>query len=424
LKFFTGIFLVTGLFFLLSCKEEPHELTANIYDSNIQGVVKDTTLYAIQDTFYYQTSKVNTQFANRLGFGSYAGIEVRPILRFTNFETLPNRLTVDSAWIKLFTTGSLSDGNPTPIFSRLYPVLNLWRTNLDSVWSNYLDNIDQTILIGELEIAPEDTNQYLFELTSDGINLVNTWTDTATATDDNFGLILDFDNANFIQYFGAINSGFDPQLIVRYTVPDDTTVFHDTLTATFDAFIYEGDFNRISERNYSSSLIVYNTVLDFGLGDFISSFPSDIVSDISILSANIQMPIDRQNSLIDPSFNVSNQIVLNLVSEVSDPSTEADSATGLFASSRKWSDDSTYIELVSDANRTTFAAMIRRQLTNPGDNSGFVLSITDNASNKSSRVSFEKEQFAYLAFYTTKEPALERRARLIIKYWQPASPRL
>jgi hypothetical protein len=409
---------------ILSCKEEPHQLTANIYDSNLPGVVKDTTLYAIQDTFYFKTSKINTQFSIRLGFGNFGGIQARPILRFTNFDMLPNRILVDSAWIKIFANGSQAGTSSNQITSRLYPVRNVWTSNLDSVWSNYLDNIDNTTLLGQLDIAPDDSNGYTYELTQEGVDLVSIWTDTSTSTEENYGLIIDFDNADFIQYFSAINSGADPQLIVKYTVPDDTTIFRDTLVATFDAYLYQGDFTRIDDRNYASSLVFYSTVLDFGLKDFVASIPEDVVPDISILSANIQLPVDYDNSVIDPTYNISNYVTLNLQSEISDPYIVADSAAGFFAATREWASDSTFIEIASDANRKTFASMIRQQLFNSDQYNGFVISLIDNASDISSKIGNEKEQFSYLAFYTRREANLQKRARIIIKYWEPATPRL
>jgi len=417
-------FLLMSLSLILSCKEEPHKLTANIYDNNLPGVVKDTTLYAIQDTFYFKTSKINTQFSLRLGLGSINGIEARPILRFTNFDVLPNIIQVDSAWIKIFGNGSQAGASTNPIASRLHPVRNVWVSNIDSVWSNYSDNIDNTILLGQLDIAPDDSNNYTYELTQEGIDLVNIWTDTSTATEENYGFIIDFDNADFIQYFSAINSGADPQLIVRYTVPDDTTVYRDTLSATFDAYLYQGDFSRIDDRNYVSSLIVHSTLLDFGLDDFLASIPEEAVPDISILSANIELPVDLNNSLLDPTYNLSNYVTLNLTSELSDPDVVVDSTSGFFAATREWASDSSFIQIASDANRKTLASMIRQQLFNQDQFKGFVISLIDNASDISNRIGNEKEQFSYLALYTFRESDLKKRARLIIKYWEPASPRL
>ena len=413
-----------GLSFFLSCEEEPHELTANIYDNNLPGVVKDTTLYAIQDTFYFKTSKINTQFSTRLGLGNIGGIEARPIFRFTNFDVLPNIIQVDSAWIKIFGNGSQTGASASPISTRLHPVRNVWISNIDSVWNNYLDNIDNSILLGQLDIAADDTNNYTYELTQAGIDLVNIWTDTSTATEDNYGLIIDFDNADFMQYFSAINAGADPQLIVRYTVPDDTTVFRDTLFATFDAYLYQGDFSRIDNRNYASSLVVYSTLLDFGLNDFLAAIPEEAAADISILSANIELPVDLNNSLLDPTYNLSNYVTLNLTSELSDPDVRVDSTSGFFAPTREWASDSSFIQIASDANRKTLASMIRQQLINQDQYKGFVISLIDNASDISNRIGNEKEQFSYLGFYTFRESEIRKRARLIIKYWEPASPRL
>jgi hypothetical protein len=169
---------------------------------------------------------------------------------------------------------------------------------------------------------------------------------------------------------------------------------------------------------------VYSTLLDFGLNDFLASIPEDAAPDISILSANIQLPIDLDNSVLDPTYNLSNYVTLNLTSELSNPDVIADSTSGFFAATREWASDSTFIEISSDANRKTLASMIRQQLFNEDQYKGFVISLIDNASDISSKIGEEKEQFSFLAFYTFRESDIQKRARLIIKYWKPASPRL
>jgi len=411
--------LIILLFLLSSCSEDPHQLIVNVYNEEVPGVVKDTTLLVMSDTTYFKTSRVNTQFSLRIGLGSIDSLECRPIIRFTDYSTIPDSAQIDSAWIHLDGNNSLSKGNASPIAARLHPIGGLWTNNLDEVWNDYTQNIDRNTLLAELQISPDDTNNYTFTLNDAGLDLVRTWADTATTPDENFGLIIDFDQADFIQYFSAINSGGDPVLLLQYSLPADTTVYWDTLLANYDAFIYEGGFPRQPNRNYASSLIEYHSLLNFDFSGFLASNNNEV----TILSANLQLPVDLNYSLLDPLYDISNIVVLKLDTLKSD-SLVADSSTGLFARLNYWSDDSSYIEIGSNDNRTTLSTMIRQELSTGKTTAAYIISVIDDASNKSSRVSHEKEQFSYLSFFTYRDPDVLRRARLNIEYWVPAKPRI
>lgn len=415
LKIFFWLFALM----VISCSENPHQLTVNVLNSEILGIVKDTTLLATEDTSYQVRTKVNTQFSYRLLLGRAFGLEARPILRFTSYLTVPDSAIVDIAKIKLSAAGSVSAGNPTSISATIYPALNSWTSNEDSVWGDYLLNIDRTKPLGQLQIDPSDTLDYIFELNSDGVELVRVWADTATAPDENCGVLIDFDQADFIQYLYAINSTKDPQLIISYHLPGDTAVYGDTLNGTYDAYIYAGSIPKIEDRNYVSSLLVNHTLLKFDLAGFLASQPNEI----SLLSAELQLPIDLENSLIDPNYGLANQVTLKLITDIDNSEIEVDSTNGRFAIITSWAEDSSYVVTNPDANRKNLAEMIRQQLAQPADSNGFVISFID--SRETSRaVSDEIEFYSYLAYYKRTHPYAANQPLLKITYWIPASSRL
>jgi hypothetical protein len=421
---YKALLLISSLYLLFTCSEDPHQLIVNVYNEEIPGILKDTTLFVLQDTSYFQKADVNTQFSFRLGLGRVQNLKCRPIFRFTDYTTVPDSAQIDSAWIKLFSNSSINEGSTFPFTARMHPIVSTqfstWTGNLDSIWNDPDQSINKGTILSELEISPDDTNDYIFTLNDDGLALVRTWADSAASPDDNYGFIIDFETANYIQYFSAINSVADPQLIIKYSFPADTAVNRDTLLANYDAYLYEGDFPRQQDRNYCSSLIVYNSLFQFNFNDFLIQAGGEV----TILSANLELPVDRDRSLIDPLYNLSNLVVLNLESELSEPQVVSDSTIGFYALLNNWSDDSSYVQVSSNNNRITFANMIRTQLVNEKNPLGFVISIVDNANNKSSKVDDEKEQFSYLAFYTSKETDLLKKARLTIEYWVPAKPRI
>jgi hypothetical protein len=404
---------------LFSCSENPHQLTVNILNSETPGIIKDTTLFAVEDTSYQVRTKVNTQYSYRLLLGSAYNFEARPILRFTSYYTVPDSAMVDSAKIQLFAAGSISSGTPTSFSSTLYPVLNVWTSNIDSVWSDYLQNIDRNKPLGQSQIDPSDSSNYIYTLNSDGIELVKVWADTATDPNDNFGVLVDFEQADFIQYLYAINTGIDPQLIISYHLPSDTAVYGDTLNGTYDAYIYQGTIPKIADRNYVSTLLVNHTLLKFELAGFLANQPNEF----SLISANLQLPIDLNNSLIDPYYGLGNQATLKLESILDDPTFEADSTVNRFALITSWSSDSSYLEINADANRTKLAEMIRQQLSQPSDTNGFVISFI-NSRDASSTFSDEIEFYSYLAYFKRTQINAAYCPRLKLTYWIPASPRL
>jgi hypothetical protein len=418
-SFYLKIFIWFFTVVVISCSENPHQLTVNVLNSEIPGIVKDTTLFAIQDTSYQIRTKVNTQYSFRLLLGSAFGLEARPILRFTSYLTVPDSAIVDSAKIRLSAAGSVSAGNPTPINATIYPVLNVWTSNMDSVWNDYLQNIDRTKPLGQLQLDPSDTLDYIFDLNSDGIGMVKVWADTATHPDDNCGVLVDFDQADFIQYLYAINSTKDPQLIISYHLPGDTAVYGDTLNGTYDAYIYNGSIPRIEDRNYVSSLLVNHTLLKFDLAGFLASQSNEI----SLLSADLQIPIDLENSLIDPNYGLANQVTLKLITEIDNSAIEVDSTNGRFAITTYWADDSSYIETNADANQKNLAEMIRQQLVQPADSNGFVISFI-NSRETSIAVSDEIDFYSYLAYYKRMNSNEANHPRLKITYWVPADSRL
>ena len=82
-----------------NCSEVPLELTDNIIDPESGGVVKDTTLFAIEDTTYLINSEVGTESSARLLIGRYEGFEARPIIRFTDYSSIPDSADIQDAKI-------------------------------------------------------------------------------------------------------------------------------------------------------------------------------------------------------------------------------------------------------------------------------------------------------------------------------------
>ncbi len=411
--------LILASVIFISCSENPHQLIINVLEDQSPGSVKDTTLYAMQDTSYSITSKVSTRSSLRLLLGSADGIQARPIFRFTNFLSFPDSLTIDSASIKLNAFKNISSSESLPFAATVYPIdsSSVWSSNADSVWNDYPNNIDMTKPLGETEISPSDTGEFIFHLNNDGLDYVRTWSDTATNIENNAGVIIEFEQADFLQYLYAITPSSpdlpDPELLL-YT--GDTTY---AISANFDAYIYEGEIPRINGRDYVSSLIVHNAIYKFDIKNFAANQPPGI----SIVSANIQIPIDLENSLLDADFGINNQVTLRLQSVFEDSNVEVDSMAGLFTIVNSWAEDSSYVEVNASSNRKLLVSMIKNELNNTESRESFVLSFVNSASSSSIAVN-AVDFYSYLAYYKKDEQDSGKRARLIITYWVPAKSKL
>jgi hypothetical protein len=414
---FIGLFLNVLVF---SCSEDPHQLSLNIFNNELPGIVKDTVIYATRDTTYLIKSKVNTATSLRLALGSKNGFDARPIFRFTDFLSVPDSAIINGATIRIVPEGRTVEEGSTPFNVTIYPILNVWTSNIDSVWNDYLQNIDKTKPFGNSEISPDDTTDLVIPLNQSGVEMVNLWADTATAVDDNYGFILDYEEANFIQYYNSIASELDPELIINYTIPGDTTRFIDTLLANFDAYVYIAEIPVTENRNIVSTLQVFNTNLEFELRKFLESQPGEF----SIISANLQMPIDLEESLLDANFNVESLVSLQLVSDFDSSMLEVDSTAGRWSRQRQWASDSSYLETLSGIHRQILAtSIIRSIMSDPITPEVLTISFIDNL-NTVIKISDEKDFYSYLHLYKATEQNPFLRPRLIIRYWVVPATRL
>jgi len=399
------IITLVGLIIILnSCSEDPQKLTKNIFDPSTQGTLKDTVLYAIKDTTYQVKSIVDTRFSSRLIIGEYQGIKARPIIRFAN---LPQGAEILSGKIRFISDGILGADNQTAFTVTAHPVLNYWLTNLDSVWNNPEDNFDPNVTLGELDITPIANDTLYLNLNTEGLNRFTLWADT-TNQEENYGMILDFSQATFLKYFGSVNSPTNPQLFYTYRLPEDTTQIEDSLSVTFDAFIYSGSINTQSGLNYTSTLFAHATLLKFDLQGFLTAYPDGIV----INTANLEIPVNRNNSLFDPVYGPELQI-LSLLSPIDNPSVEVDSTQNVVIQLSQWSADSTYLEVRSEEDRQYLArGIIQKQVSNSDSLQGILIQFRDLT-----------KFYSYIAFTKRKEPSAADQPRLKLTFWIPPTTR-
>jgi hypothetical protein len=388
-KLYLGFLLFLFWIIFLTCSDNPLTLEYGLDNPLLQGEVRDTVLYATKDTTYLIQSKLYNQSSSRLPIGSYKGFESRPILRF--ILNLPDSAIFTRAILRLKSDGILSDGNPADFAVTAYPVLNSWVSNYDSVWSDYTQNFDPTRPLGEVVVGPALEDTFSIELNEEALGLLSMWADTSKI-EENGGLILDFTEANYIHYLTSINVEsevltIDPMLIFDYHTPTDATTQTDSASATYDAFIYGVDIPTIPERNYLSTQANYSTLIKFDLEGMLEKYSKGI----DVLSANLYLPVDKENSLMGEN-NVVNLFVQKLFSDINTPEVILDSSFTYLMTFNQWTADSSFIEIISGDERKNFARyVIQSQLIDLTSSSALIIDFQDKISHYSYIASYKRD---------------------------------
>lgn len=399
-------FLLSLIFMVyLSCDETTEFEKGQLFNPAVQGQLATDTLYAEIDTTY-SIAIPNTRGSDRLLVGSFAGFHCRPILKFT---TLPTGATISGAHIK-FITADIAGDNPQPFTVKAFPIVNEWVSNTDITWDNYQENIDTTKTLGTLEVNISDNDTLIMEMDSLGLKYFNKWV-KEDSIDFNYGFLLEYYNANFMKAFNSNRNTKGPQVILTYTFPEDTT-HKDSAYSTSDAFLIESDFNKQANRNYVVSLAPWVTLLQFNTNSLLNKLPDGFIVE----SANLQLAIDRPNSLFDSGFGAYCNI-LKLTSDIDNNNVEID--TSVFGSSiytidiAKFSDDSSYVEVNIGSERRDFAQLfIQDRVDKPQPTKNLYVGFKSNI-----------DFLSYIALLKHDNQDLSKRPRLILEYWIPPGVR-
>ncbi len=308
---FLLIILISASLFY-GCQENPVELSRD------GATLVADTLYATFDSTYARDSViVSTWSSSRLLLGHSENIDFRMALRFNTF---PPNVNVQEAWIEFNDLDSV-DNPLIPNFTVTgYPVDSSWSTDVDPIWGDdFRNNVNFGQPLGEMEVKFDTTaliDRFVFNAT--GLEFVNRWVDTTfvdtfvidTTSGDtlvqvaNAGLLLDFDSGmlgngiNSLKSYEARISGTEagPRLFLRYQVDGETVT--DTSFAANDIYFFEGDFEPVGDRTHTSTLIPWVSLYDFDVDSLKRKYGSQFI----VSSANLQLPIDNDNSELSSTF--------------------------------------------------------------------------------------------------------------------------
>lgn len=387
LNMLIATFMAAISLFLWNCQENP--LPIALEDRNSQIVID--TLYARFDTTYALNKTISTLDSDRLLIGSSYGFSFRPILRFS-MHTIPDSAVIDSLWIRLVSLQA--GGEELSEFAAMgYQVLGIWQTDTDYLWQHYPARVNLTNPMGYLRVTTAKNDTLYFNFTGYGKEVIRTWIDSTRA---NRGMVLDFNHATFIKEFKARDSFTQTgvHLFIRYTAGSDTVMKTDSLLAITDGFLFKGSFPALAGRNQVSSLYPWVTLLDFDLDSLKRKYPNGFV----VTSANLQLPLDRANTIPHGGSGPDLQILPLLEGFSQQDSLEVDSSfigiTTRVIEINRYSTDSSFVEVTEGNDRRELAATyIQRKLNFPDSYQGFFVEHKFRASYLA-RFSFFKHNFA------------------------------
>ena len=389
--------MAVAILAILSCDETTEFKSGQLFSPSVQGQLATDTLYAELDTTY-SIPIPSTRFSNRLLIGSFAGFTCRPIIKFAS---LPANATISDAYIR-FTTSGINGDNPQPFTIRAHPILADWTTNIDQVWDDYQQNIDMNTILGTMEVTVDSSDTLIMQMDSVGLDYFNKWANE-DSSEFNYGFLLDFDNADFMKEFFS-NGTVDPPLVVLTYAPPLDTTRKDSFIAASDAFLIEGNFARVVDRDYIVSLSPLVTLLQFDT--------TPLQNKGIIVSANLQLSVDSLNTLISEDFGVYARI-LKLTSDLNDSMVVIDSSiSGLASYSidiNRFNKDDSYIEINTGAERRDFGVLFIQDLVeNPQPIKKLYIGFRSNV-----------DFLSHIALLKRDHPDATKRPRLIIEYWIP-----
>lgn len=392
--------ILTAMMLLTNCEENPNPIALKDRDSEI---VIDT-LYAIQDTTYALNKVITTLNSERLLLGSQDNFTFRIILRFSLLDK-PDTLEIDNAWIR-FVTLEASGEMPTEFTATGYPAVDSWIADTSKIWEGYPTNVDYRQPLGEMLVTTERSDTVNFQFNNLGLQTVRAWADTSDSS--NNGIVIDFASANFVKEFQARVSleNLGVFLFIADSVETDSgrIALVDSFLAITDAYLVEGQFQPVPQRNYTSTLKPWVTLLKFNLDTLKQIYQSGLV----VTSANLQLPVDWDNTLAHPDFGPRLQL-FPLTSALDDSSIAIDSTfigiASLTIDLNQYADDSTYVEITAGGERQEFSAnYIQRKINFPDIYTGLYIE---------NRI--QDQYLANFSFYKYNFTDPKRRPRLIIQ---------
>jgi len=372
-------------------------------DENNGRIFRDT-LYALADTSIIE-GKISTAYGTKLMLGSHAGFEARFLVEFGSLPA--DSFKIDSLRLMLTAVSNFGEASG-PISGSAYRVTEAWTesVNADEDW-DYRTKIDfNPEMTANFEISEETATYHIIDLPP---AMIDAWRDTVGG-DNNHGLLLDFNAADYIKEFSSVDASFSgerPRLISVYYDSAVDSVVHDTSFVNIDASLI--DFKGQLDPNQTFIVSGYSVRSFF-------NFDLSTIPDLAVMSTiDLVLKRDTLNSVINT--NTTERFSLRTVTSDYDqlPVYEVDSTYALnLYYSVQLIESSTNVLKIDPRERGNAAQNFFQAIINGNINFGSFLV----------HYKIESDDISVYAVKNSTDPDPENRPMLIFEYYIIPDPRL
>ncbi|MBD3287254.1 DNRLRE domain-containing protein [candidate division KSB1 bacterium] len=281
---------------LIDCAEEKY----HPLDASQGNNVKEISIHQQPGVDSYEKITMNTGFSPRLLLGKYENqYTARILLKFTSLPTNVGEIKT----AQLYLTGQrvVGDTLAPPFEARIYEYTRFWEEEDTLTWDQ--GKVDPGVLLASAMINPEVSDTTVFDFDT---QIIDKWIDTTTA-DENNGVWIDIENAEFIKDFHSnesSSSGNAPRLQIEYS-PDsdpDTLLIYNAFPGD-DMFIIEDFTDSVLDTSllYVGAGIGFHSRLYFNIDSLIEK-------NVSINKADLYLIANPELSMSDASGLVSLQV--------------------------------------------------------------------------------------------------------------------
>ncbi|MFQ6112918.1 MAG: DNRLRE domain-containing protein [bacterium] len=278
------LYFIIAWFFSSGCSDDRPIQGFDLADPGDRGEVTKTIISSIESEESFRDTTAATGASSVLSLGSFDNIEARIVLKF---ENLPDTISVLGASLVLHSRAMWGE-SMQPFTTTIHEVTRDW--NEFSVTDDTLQNgFDAVNSLGSALIFPtvgdtsliDTLNVESVRIDFNNPQLVRSWIDS---TKNNYGVLLDFSNSNFIKEFFSRNNTTNQPRLEFHFLKNDTDQDTTSVVATADAYLVRSLMEPQSGPLYVDNVFSRQSVIKFDL----ANIPRESTVNKAILKLNVQ----------------------------------------------------------------------------------------------------------------------------------------
>jgi hypothetical protein len=285
-------YFFTLIISLYGCSDDRPIQGFDLADPAERGEVINLTLSSIELEETFRDTTAATGASAILSLGLFDNREARILLKY---ENIPDTLLIVGASIVLFTRNVIGE-SMQPFTATIHQVTNDWEEF--SVTDETFQNSFDANVLGTASIFPTvgDTSAVdslaaveAVRIDFDNPQLVIDWVDS-TSMVDNYGVLINFSNSNFIKDFFSINNDANQPRLELYFLRNGSERDTTFTVASADAFLVRSLTEPSVGPLYVDNVFSRQSIVKFDL----SSIPRESTINKAILQLNVK----RENSIL------------------------------------------------------------------------------------------------------------------------------